>query len=162
VRRAVLKSLMCLSMLVGLAGCGFQLRGQAQLPFESAYVEATRASQLAEALRQSLSSQDKLASRPEGAPVRITLADESRTKSILSLSGSGKVKEYRIVYKVRLLVTDASGKELIAPSDILLTHDYSYSDTEVLAKEAEQAYLNRAMVQDALQQILRSLSYVKR
>jgi LPS-assembly lipoprotein len=153
---------MGLALLAGLAGCGFQLRGQSQLPFPAAYVEARESSVLAEPLRQALSAQSKLASRAEGAPVRIVLTDEARTKTILALSGGGKVREYRLAYRLRLIVSDAAGNELIAPSDIQLNRDFSYSDAEILAKEAEEASLNRAMEQDALRQVLRRLSYVKR
>lgn len=160
-RRAMLR-LIGLALTVGLAGCGFQLRGQAQLPFSAAYVDARANSLLAEPLRHALASQHKLAEKTEGAPVRITLAEEGRSKAILSLSGGGKVKEYRITYKLKLLVADGGGKELIAPSEILLTRDFTYSDAEILAKEAEEANLNQAMEREALRQVLRRLSYVQR
>ncbi len=160
-RRAMLR-LIGLALTVGLAGCGFQLRGQAQLPFSAAYVDARANSLLAEPLRHALASQHKLAEKAEGAPVRITLAEEGRSKAILSLSGGGKVKEYRITYKLKLLVADGGGKELIAPSEILLTRDFTYSDAEILAKEAEEANLNQAMEREALRQVLRRLSYVQR
>lgn len=161
-RRNILKALLGMSLAAGLAGCGFQLRGQSQLPFTSAYVDAKSESVLAGRLRQSLASQDKLAARAEGAPVRITLADESRTKTILALSGGGKVREFRIAYQLKLLVADGAGKELIAPYEILLNRDFSFSDAEILSKEAEEAALNRAMEQEALRQILRRLSYIQR
>jgi LPS-assembly lipoprotein len=77
-------------LLTALAGCGFQLRGVAQLPFDSAHVEALPGSVLAPLLRDSLSSQHKLAARADAAAVRILLAEESRTKSILALSEIGR------------------------------------------------------------------------
>jgi LPS-assembly lipoprotein len=94
--------------------------------------------------------------------VRILLAEESRTKSILALSGAGKVREYRLTYRVVMAVLDSSGKELGTPTEILLTRDFSFSDAEILAKSAEEATLNRAMEQDALRQVLRRLSFLKR
>lgn len=160
-------------LVVSLSGCGFQLRGQAQLPFESAYVEGgtkahgnelrpARFGSLANTLSQALAAQNKLAADAKSAPVRILLGNESLSKDILSLSGGGKVKEYRLIYRVTLAAVDAQGKELLAPSDIVLTRDYSYSDTEALAKEAEEAGLIRAMEQEALRQVLRRLSYTQR
>lgn len=172
-RRALSPALMSLTLVVGLAGCGFQLRGQAQLPFESAVVEGggkarpnelqpARFGSLAAHLSQTLAAQNKLAADAKSAQVRILLGNESLTKNILSLSGGGKVKEYRLIYKVTLAVEDAQGKELLAPADIVLTRDFSYSDTEALAKQAEEAGLVRAMEQDALRQVLRRLSYTQR
>lgn len=144
-----------------LSGCGFQLRGQAALPFSAAFVSAPETSNVGNALRRTLSSQQKLASSQEGAPIRIKLEKEAYRKNILALSGGGKVREFRLEYVIQLSVFDASGKALVEPTEILLSNDYSYSDEQVLAKEAEEASLNRAMEQDALRQILRRLSYLK-
>lgn len=147
---------------VMLAGCGFQLRGEAQLPFASAYVDAPDASVLAPGLRQSLAAQHKLAGKAQEAPVHIRLVDERREKNILSLSGGGKVREYRLIYKVTLKVTDGMGNELLAPIELQQVREFSYDDALILAKEAEEASLNRAMEQETLRQALRRLSYVKR
>ena len=145
-----------------LAGCGFQLRGEAQLPFASAYVDAPDASVLAPSLRQALVAQDKLATQAKDAPVHIRLVSERREKNILSLSGGGKVREYRLIYKVTLKVTDGMDNELIAPVELEQQREFSYDDALILAKEAEEASLNRAMEQETLRQALRRLSYVKR
>jgi len=165
VRRNVLKTLfgLMLAASVGatLSGCGFQLRGQSAMPFSAAYVDASEASNLATALRRSLSSQRKLAPTADNAPVRIKLDQELYNKNILALSGGGKVREYRLEYQVQLSVFDAAGKVLVEPTKINLSNDFSYSDDQVLAKAAEETSLNRSMEQDALRQILRRLSYLK-
>lgn len=161
-RRKLLKSLLGLGVAALVAGCGFQLRGQAQLPFSAAYVEGGEGSNLTKSLRATLSSQGKLADKAAGAPVRVRLANEQRSKNILALSGSGKVKEFRLEYRVTLTAFDTAGKELIAPAEIQLIRDFSYDDQQLLAKEAEEAALNRGMEQDALRQILKRLSYVQR
>jgi len=160
-RRTAIKTLLGLLLVASLGGCGFQLRGEALLPFTAAYVEAPEASNVAAALRRSLSSQKKLAQSLETAPVRIKLDKESYRKIILALSGGGKVREYRLEYRVQLTVTNVAGVILVEPTEIHLNNDFSYSDAQVLAKEAEEASLNRSMEQDALRQILRRLSYLK-
>ena len=58
-------------------------------------------------------------------------------------------------------VADTFGVEVAAPFTIHLTSDFSYSDEQVLAKQAEEATLYRAMEQEALRQIVRRLSYLK-
>jgi LPS-assembly lipoprotein len=164
-REGAIKILLGLLLVAGtvipLSGCGFQLRGQSLLPFAAAYVEAPETSKVASALRRSLSNQQKLAQSKEAAPVRIKLDKESYSKNILALSGGGKVREYRLEYRVQLSVYNVSGIELIEPTEIHLSNDFSYSDAQVLAKEAEEVSLNRSMEQDALRQILRRLSYLK-
>jgi len=164
-RRSAIKILLGLllvaSIVVPLGGCGFQLRGQSLLPFTAAYVEAPEASNVAAALRRSLSSQQKLAQSKEVAPVHIKLDKASYRKVILALSGGGKVREYRLEYRVQLTVTNIAGVILVEPTEIHLNNDFSYTDAQILAKEAEEASLNRSMEQDALRQILRRLSYLK-
>jgi LPS-assembly lipoprotein len=160
-RRNAIKTLLGLTALASISGCGFQLRGQAALPFTAAYVVAPDTSNVANALRRSLSSQQKLAKSLETAPVRITLDQESYSKNILALSGGGKVREYRLEYRVQLTVANTAGVILVEPTEIRLSNDFSYTDAQVLAKEAEEASLNRSMEQDALRQILRRLSYLK-
>jgi LPS-assembly lipoprotein len=160
-RRGAIQTLLGLLLVASISGCGFQLRGQSLLPFTAAYVEAPEASTVGTALRRSLSSQKKLAQSLEAAPVRIKLDKESYSKNILALSGGGKVREYRLEYRVRLSVFNVTGIELIEPTEIHLSNDYSYTDAQALAKEAEEASLNRSMEQDALRQILRRLSYLK-
>lgn len=163
-RRHALKSLLGLTAaacLAGLTGCGFQLRGQAALPFDNAWVVASETSNVANALRRSLSSQLKLAPNPTSAQLRIALDRENYGKRILALSGGGKVREFRLDYQVYFSVTDASGKVLVEPTEIHLNSDFSFTDAQVLAKEAEEASLKRAMEQDALRQILRRLAYLK-
>ncbi len=160
-RRNAIKYLALLATAGLLAGCGFQLRGQAQLPFAAAYVEAPGGSALGESLRVALRSQGKLAEKTEGTPVRIQLSAEDRQKNILSLSGSGKVREYRLEYRVTISAVDAAGSVVLVPGQIHLTREFSYNDDQVLAKESEEAALNRSMEQDALRQALRRLSYLK-
>jgi len=159
--KTLLGLLLVASAVVNLGGCGFQLRGQSLLPFTAAYVVAPETSNVATALRRSLSSQQKLAPTPDNAPVRITLDKEAYSKTILALSGGGKVREYRLEYRVQLTVANVAGVILIEPTEIHLSNDFSYTDAQVLAKEAEEASLNRSMEQDALRQILRRLSYLK-
>jgi LPS-assembly lipoprotein len=164
-RRGAIKILLGLllvaSAITSLNGCGFQLRGQALLPFAAAFVEAPETSKVASALRRSLSSQQKLAPTSADAPVRIKLDKESYKKNILALSGGGKVREYRLEYRVQMSVTNVAGVILVEPTEIHLSNDFSYTDAQVLAKEAEEASLIRSMEQDALRQILRRLSYLK-
>ena len=51
--------------------------------------------------------------------------------------------------------------ETIPVTEITLTRDFSYSDTEALSKESEEALLFRDMQADLLQQLLRRLAAVK-
>lgn len=158
-RRVLLKTFAIAGLAI-LSGCGFQLRGQAPLPFEGAYVQAATDSPLGTLLRTHLDRQSKLITLREKAEVILQLSGDKREKSILSLSGSGKVREYRLVHAVTVSAIGRDGRQLLAPAEIRQTRDYSYSDENVLAKEAEEAALRRDMDNDILRQVLRRLAFV--
>ena len=56
---------------------------------------------------------------------------------------------------------DRNAVEIIPVTEIALKRDLSYSDTEALSKEAEEALLYRDMQNDAVQQLLRRLQVAK-
>lgn len=160
--KALLNILAVLALSGIVAGCGFQLRGESPLPFSSAYVEAAPNSPLAPLLRRALDANRKLALSKEWAAVSIRLGGESREKNILTLSGTGKVREFRLIHRVNVSAVDKEGREVLAPSLIQLNRDFSYSDEQIMAKEAEEALLHKEMEQDILRQIMRRLGYVQK
>ncbi len=140
-----------------LASCGFHLRGQATLSYESMYISGSPAfaTQLARAVRAG--SKTRIVNNPKEAEVTLQILTEARERSILSLSSTGRVRELQIRYRVSFRVTDKAGKDLLAPNEILLKRDLIYSDSDVLGKEQEEALLYRDMQNDAVQQVVRRL-----
>jgi len=141
-----------------LAGCGFQLRGQASLPFETLYIPG--ATPLAVELKRNVtaSSKTRLVDSPDKAQAVLAFTDESRDKTILTFTSAGKVNEYRLRYRVGFRVTDSKSVQVFLPtSEIALTRDMSYNDAQVIAKENEEALLYRDMQTDMVQQIMRRL-----
>ena len=148
--------------LVFLAGCGFQPRGQAQLPFETIYIPGS--SSLAIELRRNVTaaSKTRLVDSPGTAQAVFGFTQETREKTILTFTSAGRVNEYRLRYRVGFRVTDAKGAQVYLPTnEILLTRDMTYNDAQVIAKEAEEALLYRDMQTDMVQQILRRLVAAK-
>jgi LPS-assembly lipoprotein len=160
-RRRALQALLALGLAGLAAGCGFQLRGQAALPFAAAYVDAPADSALADKLRKDLAGKGKLAEQRDQAQVVVRLSGERREKAILSLSGAGKVREYRLTHKATLSAATPAGQELLRPAELQMVRDYAYSDSQALAKEAEEAMLRRDMDDELLQQTLRRLSLIR-
>ncbi len=145
-----------------LAGCGFQLRGQAQLPFETLYIPGV--SPLVVELKRNVAvaSKTRLVDSVGDAQAVLGFTQELRDKVILSFNTQGRVSEYQLRYRVGFRVTDPKGGQVYLPtSEILLTRDMAYSDAQVLAKEAEEALLYRDMQSDMVQQILRRLVAAK-
>ena len=141
-----------------LAGCGFQLRGQASLPFETFYIPGS--TPLAVELRRNITaaSKTRLVDSPEKAQAVLAFTDEARDKTILTFTSAGKVNEFRLRYRVAFRVTDSKAAQVFLPtSEIQLTRDMSFNDAQVIAKEAEEQLLFRDMQTDMVQQIMRRL-----
>jgi LPS-assembly lipoprotein len=141
-----------------IAGCGFQLRGTASLPFETLYIPGV--TPLAVELRRnvSASSKTRLVDTPDKAQAVLVFTTEARDKTILTFTSAGKVNEYRLRYRVGIRVTDPKSVQVFLPaSEIQLTRDMSYNDAQVIAKENEEALLYRDMQTDMVQQIMRRL-----
>jgi LPS-assembly lipoprotein len=142
-----------------LAGCGFQLRGTATLPFDTLFVQAAPTSQFATQFKRAVSSgsSTRVVNAQKDAAATLVLVTELREKTILSLSGTGRVREYQLRYRVAYRLLDRKGSEVAPTAEIVLNRDFSFNDNETLSKESEEALLFRDMQADAIQQLLRRL-----
>ncbi|MCE5180745.1 MAG: LPS assembly lipoprotein LptE [Betaproteobacteria bacterium] len=158
-----MRKLLAVTALLLLAGCGFQLRGVANLPFNTLYVDgggnpalATEISRLIET-----NTQTRLADMPANADAVLQVQGAAREKRILSLSGAGRVREYQLLYRVNFRLFDKQNRDLIANQPIELWRDMAYDDAMVLAKEQEETLLYRDMENDAIIQLMRRLAAAK-
>jgi LPS-assembly lipoprotein len=158
----------CLSVILAaaalaLTGCGFQLRGSASLPFDSMYVQAPATSPFALQLKRAVraGSATRVVERAGEGQVVLQILGEQQEKEILSLGGGGRVREFQLRYRVLFRLTDASNREHIPASEIVLRRDYSFNDEQALSKESEEALLYRDMQGDAVQQLVRRLQAAK-
>src|SRR6266568_9221601 len=121
-RRATLALLA--SAALAAAGCGFQLRGRAQLPFETLYIPGS--SPLAVELKRNVAvaSRTRLVDSVGDAQAVLGFTTELRDKVILSFNTAGRVSEYQLRYRVGIRVTDPKGAQVYLPtSEILVTRD---------------------------------------
>ena len=148
-----------LLLALTLSACGFQLRGTAALPFDTLYIPNTGGG-VALDLKRNIQggTRTRVIDDEKAAQARMELSGETKFRNILSLSGAGRVRELQLVLRVNLRVHDGKGGEFIPLTTLSITRDLTYNDTDVLAKEAEEAAIYREMQTDLVQQILRRLS----
>jgi len=154
---------MMLSAALLLSACGFHLRGQAALPFNTLYVQAAPTSVFALQLKRAVQtgSATRVTTRPGEAEAVLQILNELQEKVILSLGAGGRVREFQLRYRVQYRLTDEKNREHIPASEISLKRDYSFNDEQALSKEAEEALLYRDMRNDAVQQLVRRLQAAK-
>ena len=151
-------------LLTLLTACGFHLRGTADLPFSTLYVPGTTGTGIALDLARNIQAgtNTKVVDDPKAADAQMQFTVEAREKEILSLTGTGRVREFRLRYRVGFRVHDGKGNDYIPLNTLELTRDISFNDAEVLAKESEEQLLFRDMQSDMVQQILRRLSAARK
>jgi len=159
--RITLLMVLTLSML--LTACGFHLRGQKafELPFHQLHVQsANDYSPFINELKSAIQANDvQITDNAEQAQLTLQIVSETTDKQILSLSGAGRVIKYRLQYRISLRAYDQKQQEWLAPQEVTLRRDYSYDDSQVLAKQQEEALLYQNMRGDAVQQVLRRLNH---
>jgi LPS-assembly lipoprotein len=144
-------------------GCGFKLRRFDGLPFATLYIDAPAGSPVAQRLRSMLAT-DKTttltATAAEAeAVLKITL--EERVKTILTLSGGGRVSEYRVTLKLSYSINGKDGRVLAEPEALELNRAMTYDDSLLLAKGAEEQLLYRDMDDNAALRIVRRMQTIK-
>ena len=160
------RQLLCaLVASASLAGCGFRLRGAYAFQFRSLHLASTSA--LAQEFRLALESSGGGVQVLDGRQPReqaqavLDLLGEQRQRIVAGRTGSGQVRELqlRIVLQFRLVTPE--GVELIPETELTQQREISYTETQALAKENEEALLFRDMQSDLVQQLMRRLAVVK-
>ena len=158
------RRLAALVLLAPLASCGFHLRGQANYTFSSIYLNATGAPVFASELKRALegAGSAKVAATPTAAQVILDIPSVVDEKDVLSLSPAGSVREYALAMRVNFRIHDADGLDWLPPAEIVVRRSYTFNETEVLARDAEEQRLLREMQSDAIAQLIRRLQAAKK
>jgi LPS-assembly lipoprotein len=156
------KWLLLLSVAVALSACGFHLRGKADLPFKSIYLNVPVNSTLGLQLKRYLKASGIVVTdSPKEAEAIFQLLADTQEKKILTLNTVGLVREYVLYKRSTFVVTDNKGKVLVPPNEIVLKRDISYNEQQELSKQAEEVILYNDMQSDLVQQILRRMAAAK-
>ena len=170
-------------LLVLLAGCGFKLRGSAELPgyrlpFATIALSLAETSEFYAQLKRTIEASSpgtRVVSDPREAEAVLAVLGDSSEKIILSLTAAGRAREYQLVrhfsFKVHGNVTTPAAPpvkysdvppvgptEYLPASTITLRREITFSDDLVLSKESEEALLLRDMQNDLVQQLMRRLA----
>ncbi len=147
----------------GLAACGFHLRGDVSYAFQSLYISGPAAAPLAGELRRALENSGvKIVDSANAGEAVLDIGNVSDDKAVLSLSSGGRVREYQLVKRVTFAVHDANGRDWLPAAEIVLRRAYTFNESEVLAREIQEARLLKEMQTEVVQQIVRRLQTAKK
>jgi LPS-assembly lipoprotein len=158
--RTVTQVLLSFSLIAILSGCGFQLRGDYQLPesLESIRLQSNVSKELASQMEQRLVHSGINVSK--NSSYQLALLSDKLERRTLSLFESGQVAEYELLYQVSYqLLKD---NQVIIERTAEVARDYQDDPNFALAKTREREMLVNEMRAEAsriiLQQIVSELS----
>jgi LPS-assembly lipoprotein len=148
---------LAVALSLAAAGCGFQLQGAGTLPPAMArtYIDTERPhteflASLTDVLERRGS--EVLAAPADGAAVLDINADETGQR-VLSVSARNIPREYEVYYAVTFSLR-VGAENLISNESLVVTRAYTYDETQVLAKAAEEEILRRALAEDLARRVL--------
>ena len=150
---------------LALPGCGFALRKAPNFAFKTLFSPLAETSPLGIELKRSLEANGNVqvitdVRQIDKADVVLDVLADRREKVVVGLTASGQVREFQLRLRFGFKLRSAKNNELIPATEILLQRDISFNESNVLAKETEEALLYREMQSDIVQQIMRRLATV--
>ena len=145
-----------------LTGCGYQLQGSlVELPSVTAstYLETDDPySDFFSSLRDALRDRGAdVVESPQDASAVVRIMEDNYGQRILSVSARNVPREFEIFYLVTFSF-EANGDELLPPESLLVTRTYTFNETQVLGKAAEERALRQSLARDLAMRVLRRLS----
>jgi LPS-assembly lipoprotein len=152
------------ALLLGLAACGFQLRGSVPLPEVMAVTWVDTPDRyspfyqrLVTVLRQ---NRITLAETPTEARTVIRVLADDTDRRLLTVSSRNVPTEYEVYYRVRFAVV-VDGQEVAPAEQLALSRDFTFDETRVLGKAAEERMLRDALAADLVNLVTRRLSAIR-
>jgi LPS-assembly lipoprotein len=146
-------------VLVFLGGCGFTLRGSADLPpaLQTMQVESTAPdSGIVREISRMLRNNDvTLTDTPGAATWRLEVGGEEFSERVLSVNANARAGEYELTMNVALLLR--RGTELLGPETLSVSRVYLADPESAVAKNEEAELIRTEMRRELAQQVLRRL-----
>ena len=150
-----------LLLLVLVVGCGFRLRGLAELPpaLETVYIQTEEGlgprNRLARTLTRVLEGSGATLVPRDQAGAVIHILGEGLNRRVVAVGNDGNAREYDLTYGVRYSVILADGTVLIPPQEMTVSRSLFYGEDQVLGREQGEALALGDMVTELARSILR-------
>ena len=154
------------ALLLLVAGCGFHLRKEAELPASMKKVHiqiGDPSSPLAKDLKKALPrSGTEIVETVEPDVAVMNITANAFSTEVLSVSGTARASEYSLRYHVEFDVQDAAGTALLPKQTIELSREFTFDANQALGVAAETDLLTQELERDMVQTILRRLEALAR
>ena len=148
-------------VLLIVAGCGFQMRGQPELPPEMSrtFIAASDSQSLFYRRLKTVLRQNgvDVVDSPVDATAVLTILGDETGQRVLSVSARNVPREYEVFYRVSYSLQNDE-RTMLEPQEQTLTRDYTYNETLVLGKAREEELLREAIADDLVRVVMFQLA----
>ena len=149
-----------LVLALSASGCGYQLRGEANLPPEmgkTRLIINDEYSTLARRVRVMLERSGVQFVGADEASAILEIPQNQIVTEVLTIGDNARVREYRLTHTVRFRLTDARGQELIGWQTLRQSREISFDEQQILASSREQEYLRQDLAETMAQLLVARL-----
>jgi LPS-assembly lipoprotein len=159
-----IRTIVALTALAFLLGaCGFQLRGEADLPPEMALTRMEvddPYSTLARRVQTMLEQNGVQFVSADRATAILEIPVNEVVTSVLTIADNARVREYRVSHTVQFRLLDAGGAELLTMQTLRQSREVSFDEQKILASSREQEYLKQDLAEDLARLLVSRLESV--
>ena len=152
------------SLASTLGACGWHLRGKVNLPYKSLLLAGTITPELKDEIEMLLRVNDiELAKTIKDADLVLEIISEQNARQVLSYNTAGQITAYRIISRVVFRAFEpTSGLDVMPESDIFLTRDIDFNQSNIQAFDQQVAEYIKTMRIDIVTQLMRRLASIKK
>ena len=141
-----------------LGGCGFQLRGNVDLPESVKLVEITALTSNGLEFRESLKKGFefigvRVTAAGEKAPLRLNIIDAIQSSRTATLSSGLRTGENELSTQIEFELVDGGGEPIIAAKKLTSTKTYVFDVDNIVGSREEEKILYQDMRAELVQQI---------
>jgi LPS-assembly lipoprotein len=161
-RRQLLGSGLSILAMSALGACGWRLRGKFDLPYKNILISGNLSQDLRDDLDMMFRVNDiQIVKTAKDAEFILEIISEQNARQVLSYNGAGQITAYRIISRIVFRAFDPNGIELITESDIYLTRDIDFNQSNIQAFDQQVADFVKNMRMDIVTQLMRRLASIK-
>jgi len=152
-----------LTCLILLSGCGFQLRGDIEIPTEWLAMHLQSPSpngELASGVRSALSNNGVEWLGATEANITLQLGSEKFEQRNLTIGANARATEFELKLSASMRVLDDQGQELAPQTEVTVTKIMTHDPENVTGKVEESNLLRREMRTELIQQVLRRIRFL--
>lgn len=149
-------------LLTGLTGCGFQLRGQLEVPEhlrQLSLVQHAQNHRLTASLIETLRLNQLEVSTQ--APYRLELLKVVENRRTVTLDRAARVDEYELTLRIDYQVTNRQAQLVLTPQTLSTERVYTYDANAATAAAEQEVLLKQEMADDLARQLVRRYLTIK-